>query len=263
LTDFLKKVWTNQRFSKKSPHRPTEFTKNPGRSKTEPNQKHMKSYIPAADSNASLWMLNFAAVIAASLATYGVDAGTSAQITALSGTFETALQTATDPATRTTATIAAKDSARAAAEAYIRPIAVRISIDPAITPSDKAAAGVTVRADGPTPVPAPVVAPQLGLRSIIPGQATIEATNPTNGTKAKPDGVVAISLAAVVGTAFTADPSSAVPVGRYSRGIMTPSFQPAQSGLKASLFARYETRTGPGGAAQYGPWSAPLQFHLA
>lgn len=223
----------------------------------------MQPYIPAKDADASAWATNFATVVAADEVKYQVTVGQSASLVSLAAAFAAALVLATDPATRTSGTIAAKDTARAALEAYARPIATTISINPAIADIDKVAAGVTVRANGVTPIPPPVIAPQLGLRQIIPGQVTLEATNPSNGTKAKPAGVVAVSVAAVVGTAFTADPSAAVPVGRYTRGLMVLAIDPAKSGQKVSLFARYETRSGPGGASQVGPWSAPLQFHAA
>lgn len=223
----------------------------------------MKSYIPASDSLAADWATNFATVLAADEVKYNVTVGQSANLVALAAAFVAAFGIASAPATRTASTIAAKDDARAAFEAYARPIATAISINPDIDPADKVTAGVTLRVNGSTPIPPPTVAPQLGLRTIVPNQFTVEATNPTNGTKAKPEGVVSIVLAAVIGTAFTQDPTAAVTLGRYTRGLMAVAVDPSKAGQKVSLFARYETRSGPGGAAQAGPWSAPLNFHAA
>lgn len=221
------------------------------------------SYIPTQDSQAAIWMVAFAATIAAAQADYKVTLAESAQVTLVSGAYNTALEVATNPNTRTAAAIAAKDEARATAELYIRPIATRISANPTISAELKVTAGVTLRSAGSTPVPAPTIAPQLGIRSLIPGQATVEASNPTNGKPVKPAGVIGIELAAVTGTAFTSDPSAAVPLGTWTRGICRVALPPTASGQKISMFARYATRSGPNGQAQTGPWSAPLQFHGA
>jgi hypothetical protein len=220
-------------------------------------------YIPGPDGLANAWLVAFAATIAAAQADYKVTLAESTQIGVVTAAFNVALETATNPNTRTKATVAAKDQARATAELYVRPIATRISADPTISAELKTLAGVTLRNNGGTPVPAPVIAPQLGVRGIIPGMATIEATNPDNSKKTKPEGVVGIEIAAVIGTAFTADPSAAVPQGTWTRGLISLPLAQSASGQKISLFARYATRTGPNGQAQTGPWSAPLQFHGA
>ena len=112
----------------------------------------------------------------------------------------------------------------------------------------------------PSPIAAPVVAPTLGIQSAIPGQATLTQRNPESGGKAKPYGAKGVELAAVVGTAFTPDPSAATPRGSFTKPLMRLNFTPEQQGLRVSLFGRYVTQSGPGGQAQVGPWSAPLHF---
>lgn len=217
-------------------------------------------YIPKTDSGALSWLQNIATVLATAYATYGVTLAESNTLTGLAGDYDTALTTATDPSTRNETTVAAKDAAKAEAVAYARPLAQRIAVNATLTPAQKLAVGVNTRTATPTPTPAPAIAPGLGIVSAIPGLVIFEHSNPETGKRAKPDGVTSIEVAAVVGTAFTADPSAAVSRGDYTKGLIRVAFAPGESGQKVSMFARYKTRSGPGGVSQVGPWSAPTQF---
>lgn len=226
-------------------------------------QPTMRNYIPNSDSAASAWATNFATVGNANQARYKLSAGTAAALVAAAAAFAAALVTATDPATRTAATVAAKDTARADMETLFRPVATQISKDATITAEHKVEIGVTVPTTTRTPVPAPTTAPAATLRSIIPGQVTVEITDPNSGGQAKPAGVIATQIAWVAGTAFTADPTPAVTQAVATKALVVLPIPPAAAGQKISLFARYQTRSGPGGQAQFGPWSTPLNFHGA
>ena len=218
------------------------------------------NYIPKRNADFASWLANIATIIAASYAAYGVASGDAAALTALNTTYQAAYTEATEPTTRTAGTIATANDARAAAETFVRPICQAIAVDPNITPEQKIAIGVSTRQSMPSPIPAPTVAPSMSIQSAIPGQVTLKQTNPATGKGAKPFGAVALEIATVTGTAHTADPSSAVPRGVFTRPLVRLTLSPEESGLKVSLFARYATRSGPGGQAQVGPWSAPLQF---
>ena len=218
------------------------------------------NYIPKKNAQFGLWLANIAGIIATSYAAYGVASGDAAALTSLNSTYQSALTAATEPTTRTAGTVAAANAARAAAESFVRPICQAIAVDPNITPEQKIAIGVNTRQSMPTPIPAPTTAPTLGIQSAIPGQVTLKQTNPETGKAAKPFGATGLEIAAVVGTAFTADPSAAVSKGVFTKPILRLDLTPEQSGLKVSLFGRYTTRSGPGGKSQVGPWSAPLQF---
>lgn len=219
------------------------------------------NYVPTADNDAAAWATNFATVGNANQATYNLTQQTAAALVASAGAFAAALAIALAPETRTSATVQAKDDARASMEALFRPIAVQISRDASITNEEKVLIGVTVVKETRTPVPPPTIAPALALRTLTHGQATVGATNSQTGANAKPDGAIGISYAWVAGTAFTADPSAAVPIAQGTRALVTIALPQSVSGQKISLFARYTTRSGPGGQSQFGPWSAPLQFH--
>lgn len=218
------------------------------------------NYIPKKNSLFAAWLANIAGILATSYAAYGVASGDAAALTALNATYQAAYTAATEPTTRTAGTVAAANAARAAAENFVRPICQAIAVNPNLDPEQKIAVGVSTRQSMPAPIPAPVLSPTLGIASAIVGQVTLKQTNPATGKAAKPFGATGLELAAVIGTAFTADPSSAVSKGVYTKPILRLDLTPEQSGLKVSLFGRYTTRSGPGGKSQAGPWSAPLQF---
>jgi hypothetical protein len=219
-----------------------------------------KDYIPARDSFFAAWLLNFATLIAATPAAYGLTAPDAVVIGEQNTAFQAAYTAATDPSTRTKGTVAAKDVARAAAELIIRPYAVRISQNNAVTDEAKADVGVTIRKTVPTPIPAPVDAPNLGMQSLIPGQLTAAYNVVGQAGKAKPEGAVGIELVQSIGTVFATDPSQCALVGTYTKSPLRVGYVPEDSGKKVTLFARFVTRSGPGGKAQSGPWSLPLQF---
>ena len=221
------------------------------------------SYIPARDADCAAWATNFDTLLTAAPATYGLSAPDAVAVAAVVAPFISALTAATDPATRTPGTVAAKDAARAAMEAVVRPYAVRISKNPAVTNEDKTAIGVTVPSTTPTPIPAPAVAPELGVLAITPLnlKGTYKAAGASN--KAKPFGVIGVEIAIAIGVAHTVDPNAATYVKTVTKSPFNLSFSSSDQGKNLTVFGRFVTRGGPGGEAQSGPWSAPLQTFVA
>jgi hypothetical protein len=217
-------------------------------------------YLPASDANFNDWLLNFSTKLTASPATYGLIAGDATAVAGVTTTWSAAYLAATSPATRTPVTIAAKDAARSAAEAMVRPYASRISVNPAVTNPNKIAIGVTVRSTTPTPIPPPITAPTLDLKSAISGVQTLNFKQPGAVGKAKPYGVVGVQLFASIGTVFATDPDQAVYIGVATKSPSTQTFAPTDIGKKVTWFARWVTRSGPGGIAQPGPWSDALNL---
>ena len=218
-------------------------------------------YIPARDADFDTWLLNFSTVGAAAPATYGLSGG---QVTAIGGVqtaFASAYLLAIDPSTRTPVTVAAKDTARANAEAVVRPIAVTISLSAAISNGEKAAIGVTIPSVVPSPVPPPVTAPSILLQSAVIGLLNLafrDSTSPT--VRAKPAGVIGCEVWASVGTVAAIDPSQCAFVGMFTK---TPLQLPtgAVGGKVVTVFARWANRSGAGGVAATGPWSGALTTH--
>jgi hypothetical protein len=217
------------------------------------------AYIPAKDADFANWMANFATLLTADPDAYGLDAADAATVQPVADAFAVAYPISQDPITRTPVTVAAKDAARASAEAVTRPYAVRISQNAGVDDADKAAIGVTVRTQVSTPIPAPVDAPTLGFLKAIPlqFQGTYEVAGAEG--KSKPFGSTGMEVAVAVGVAHTVDPQAATVVKTVTKSPFRIDFTAEQQGQKLTIFARFNTTSGPGGEAQKGPWSAPLQ----
>ena len=216
-------------------------------------------YIPPADADFATWLANFDALLTANPTDFGLDAADAAVVAPVAATFAAAYPISQDPATRTPVTVAAKDAARASAEAVVRPFAVRVSQNAAVTNANKAAIGVTVRTAVPTPIPPPVDAPTLGFEKATPLQ--LQATYEVAGSvgKSKPFGSVGVEIATAIGVAHTVDPSAATYRKTVTKSPFRLNFTSPDQGQKLTVFARFVTRSGPGGESQTGPWSAPLQ----
>lgn len=220
-------------------------------------------YIPAADAGFRNWLVNFAALITAAPATFGLVAADAVTIQAQADAFDAAYTLATDPATRTAPTVAAKDAARRDAEAVVRPYAMQINANDAVTDQSRADLGLTIRKTVPTPIPAPASAPALALRALGVGTATLgySDTAAPNG-KAKPDGVTGVDIVTAAGVAPAVDPTAGNLYGIVTKSPFRVNFGAADNGKVCTVFARFRTRSGPAGVAQTGPWSAPLSFTI-
>lgn len=219
-------------------------------------------YIPARDADFSVWLANFATSIAAAPTSYGLVSGDATAITNQNNAFQAAYTLATDPATRTTPTIAAKDAARASAEAVVRPFAIQIRNNSAVSLVLKTGLGLTIPSTSPTPIPAPSVAPSMAIQSAIPLQTTLRATQPGAVGKAKPFGCIGVEVFVAIGTVAAVDPSQATYAFTATKTPFRFSYGSGDQGKIATFFGRYVTRSGPGGVAQSGPFSAPLPITL-
>lgn len=216
-------------------------------------------YIPSRDADFANWLANFDTKLTAAPATYGLVAGDATVVAAVAATFATAYTAAINPATRTSATIAAKDAARASAEATVRPYAVRISVNLGVTDANKLSIGVNLPNSARTPVPPPTTAPVLALVSAIIGQHTLGyADTTTPASKAKPFGAVGMQVYRTIAPAAAADPSAAELLTVVTKSPSVIATDSADRGKVATYFGRWVTRSGPGGAAQVGPFSGPL-----
>lgn len=216
-------------------------------------------YIPAKIAAYALWVANFSSKLTATPVAFGLVAGDAVAVATQATAFATAYALSSTPATRTSATIAQTNNVRALATATIRPYAVRIAANSAVTDANKVSIGVTIRSTTPTPVPAPTTAPALSLLSATFLQHQlryVDVSTPT--TKAKPFGATGMEVYIAVGIAAAVDPSVAPYRGNYTKSPMTVAFDAGDKGKTATYFARWTTTAGPGGVAQVGPWSDPL-----
>lgn len=216
------------------------------------------AYIPAKDADLNNWLVNFDSLLTATPTDYGLTAPIAVIVAAVTTTWAAAYLAATDPSTRTSATVAAKDAARASAEATVRPYAIRIRNNPAVSDLLKVGIGVTIPASPPSPIPAPTDPPVLGLEQAIPLEQTLSYAVPGGIGKAKPFGAIGVEIYRSVGTVPATDPEQCRYVGTVTKSPFRQTFLSADQAKIVTYFARFITRSGPGGVAQSGPWSAPL-----
>lgn len=148
------------------------------------------SYIPTKDADLIAWGANFAAVITADPAAYGLLAADALVIQTNFDEFNAAYILAVNPATRTIVTIAAKDEEKAGFLSLARAYAALIRANAGVSPEAKAAAGLTIPDPTPTPIPVPSTTPILAAP--LQGIGTILMTITDSATpllKKKPFGV--------------------------------------------------------------------------
>ncbi len=220
-------------------------------------------YIPGPDSAFNAWFSNFSTLLTASPTTYGLVAGDATAVAAQLAVWAPAYALTVDPTTRTSVTIAAKDAARTASEATVRPYAQLISRNAGVTNDDKVAIGVNLPNASRTPIPPPTTAPAVSLESSIHFQTTIryyDTSTPT--TKAKAAGAIGMELWRKIGTTPSADPTEAAQYGVLTKSPSVIGHSAPDVGKFCTFWGRWITRSGPGGQAQTGPWSAPLTVVL-
>lgn len=246
----------------KRPHPAAPVQDRPGPSRflgrDSVNQRMAIPYIPTKDADFDAWIVNFSALLTADPTDFGLLAGDATAVAAVTLAWTTAYPLAIDPGTRTPATVAAKDAARASATATVRPYAIRIRNNDSVSNELKVSIGVTVPNTPPTPIPAPIVAPSIAIVKAIPLQMTLAYSTAEVDGKAKPFGVVGVEVWRVVGTVPAVDPLQTGYKATVTKSPFRQTFEAGEQGKVCTFFARYVTRSGPGGVSQVGPWSAAL-----
>lgn len=215
-------------------------------------------YIPPKDALFATWLANFSALLTATPTDFGLEAADAVAVDAVNTTFQAAYTLSQDPATRTSPTVAAKDVARASAEAVVRPYAVQISRNSAVTDANKANIGVTIPSLVPTPIAAPTVAPVVSLESATHGTMRLAYKAAGASGKSKPFGAIGVEIFRSIGTVAATDPAQAAYNGTVTKSPFRQTFAAEDAGKICTYFARFVTRSGPDGVAQTGPWSGAV-----
>lgn len=215
-------------------------------------------YIPARDADYDQWLANFSTVISANPATYGLASADATAIATAFANWHAAYLLVTQPSTKTASTVAAKDVQKASSLIVARGYAQIIQSNAGVSNSAKATAGLTVRATGRTPIPAPATSPILGLVGGTPGESTLKyADTSTPTTKAKPFGALQLELWEQIAPTGTPSIDSASFIGLYTKTPFAVDTPTGDAGKVGVFWGRWTTRTG-----LVGPWSAPLTITL-
>ena len=222
-------------------------------------------YIPKTETGLRDWAHNFSALITANPPTYGLMASDAAAIASVVSAYTAALTLAVDPSTKTKATVAAKDSDKAAMLVVVRRYAQFIKLNDGVSNDEKIGLGLTINDTSRTPVPAPATQPICTIIGTTPLRHTLRfADASTPAKRAKPPGAIGLELYYFVAPAATAapvSPEAGDDVEFYGVATRQPylvELDPTDVGKQATYYARWITRTG-----LVGPWSAPVAMTVA
>lgn len=223
-------------------------------------------YIPARETDLVTWADNFAALITAAPATYGLDAPTAAIIQAAVDTWDAAYALAVNPSTRTPTTVADKNSAKLAMIPIIRTYASQIRLNPGVTNMDKVALGLNLPNNSPSPIPQPSTMPVITIMNATPLRHTLkfrdEMASPTS--RAKAPLTIGLELWRGVDTIALTDPAKCDYIGTFVKVPFYSNFDADQAGKIATYFGRWITRAGSAGYNQAltGPWSVAASMTI-
>jgi len=209
-------------------------------------------YIPKRESQLSIYVSNFSALLTANPGAYGVTAADAAGVAAVVNAFNTALALAVNPSTSTQSLVADKDAKKAAMLVIVRRVAMIIKMDAGVSNDLKLGLGLNVNTHGGGPRPAPSSAPLINpvaATSLAQVIRYADATNPDK--RAKPANVKALMLFCAVGTTPPATPEAMPLKAMATRQPVMVQFGPADAGKTAYYYGRWASESG-----LMGPWSA-------
>ena len=214
-------------------------------------------YIPNRDSLLDAWASNFATLIAAAPASYGLTSTDSTNITAAQLAFHSAYTPVTSASTKTAAAVSTKNTAKVTMLALLRPYAQTIALNPAVASASKIGLGLNPRTSTPSPVTPPASNPVLTVQSASSLAIVLRyrdsAASPS--VKSKPYGVLRCEVRYQTSATPITDPTLLTGVISATRSPFQVLFAPADAGKQCYFAARWATRTGG-----FSPWSPVVSF---
>jgi hypothetical protein len=203
-------------------------------------------YIPVKNAGFVAWLANFATLLAASPATYGLSAGDATAVTGQNTAVAAAYALITSPSTKTAATVSAFNTTKVNANDIVRPYAQLISKNAGVTSANKTAIGVNPLTSVPTPITAPTTAPALTCVSTSPSGTIIRYRDATASpsVKSKPFGVVQIQLFGMTSATVVTDPTTLPLLGSYTKSPLTQALGSGAAGKIAYFAGRWITKKG-------------------
>lgn len=209
-------------------------------------------FIPAREADLVTFGNQYARLVVAGYAGYGLTQAQSAAVATTMDAFVGAYNACQGNDTRTPSQLIAKDKAKAAAVAEIRLTARIIQANPVVTDQQKSDLGLTVRTGGRTPLPVPATAPMLDIVSATNTSLQIRLHAGLAGTtrRGKPKGVAGASIWSAIAPAAPAAIADWKFEGNVTRTDATITFDPATPpGTKVWLCACWYNPKAATGAA--------------
>jgi hypothetical protein len=214
-------------------------------------------YIPSQDAKLMNWLSNFAALITASPAAYGLTSADAVNIANAVAAYQAAYTPVTSPTTKTAAAVSAKNTQRVIVLATVRPYAQQIALNAGVSSDAKIALGVNPRTSTPSAVTAPASNPVLVVQSASNLSLVVRYRDSAAGpsVKAKPYGVTVCQLSYAVSATPVTDPTALTSTLLATKSPLVLTFDASAAGKQVYLAARWATRKG-----LYSPWSPIVNF---
>jgi hypothetical protein len=214
-------------------------------------------YMPRRDVDFDAWFANFSTLLTATPALFGQTAGTAAAVATAYSAWHAAFLLVTSPSTKTATTVSAKNSALVTAKAVVSPVAVNISLNPAVSSGNKIAIGVNPRTSTPTPITPPttypIVSVQAGANLQLYVRYRDSAASPS--VKAKPYGVQSVQLGYGTSIVAITDADLLPNEVALTKSPFLLSFGSGDGGKQCYLAGRYLLRNG-----KYSDWGPIINF---
>lgn len=216
------------------------------------------NYLPQPLALFQLFVLNFATLITAAPATYGLVTGDATTIQTSVDAFDAAYTLSTTPATRTKVTVQATVDARNATVQVVRSYGRLILANAGVADADKVSLGLHLRDVVNTPVPAPSTAPVINVIGASPGVLTCTSRDAMSApkVKAKPFGATQLMLYVAFGTVAPVTPAATPFRGAFTKTPFALDTTAGTPGQTAYIYGRWTNQKG-----ELGPWSA-LATHI-
>lgn len=226
-------------------------------------------YIPPRDVDLDAWSQNFANLITATPATYGLDPTAAAAIQTLVDAYHAAYliggsagRVPVNPSTRTPVTVGDKNTQKQAMLPVVRAYASQIRLNPGVADSDKLALGLNLPNNAPAPKPAPSTAPVLTIVNTLALRHVLkfrdETASPTS--RAKAPQCIGLELHVTIAVAAATDPDASPYFGTFTKVPFNVDFTAPDAGKVATYWGRWINRAGAVGNNQalIGPWSTGI-----
>jgi hypothetical protein len=162
--------------------------------------------VPTKDSALAAWSTNANTRIVASPSTFSLSAADATAFTAVFTPFIAAYEAAAAVGARSRSLVAAKDTAKGNLLRVARDVYGTVQASTAVSDANKELLGVVVRRT-PAPIPAPSVAPDLDVVSILANVMKKRIHDASTTLRRKPAGVAGANVFSFVGPAAPAEAS--------------------------------------------------------
>ncbi len=210
----------------------------------------MPDYIPSADSDFTVWQLNFVSTLQANPSELGVSEEELASLVSAQSSWEGAYEAHIAAQAAAQAAYQHKDESRQACETVIRNLVRKLQASETITNAQRGALGITIPTSSRSPSGKPTTRPLATITDTKPLMHTLRFVDEATPTRrAKPAGVMGAEIWIKVGDAPTGTEDLTF-LGLDTRTPYVSEFDDEDVGKMAHYRLRWVNAKG-----EQGPWS--------